>query len=300
MGRWTVIFLLSLLPVVLPVAAQSPAMMFYNVESLYDTVPALFHDDDYTPEGRYRWDSERYTAKLQSLASVIDAVSADLVALAEVENEAVVRDLVMTLGTDYNYIHRTSNDSRGIDLALLYKGDRFFVDRVEDVESGFGRQFMYVRGRLQGVGRIDLVVCHLPSQIGPAERRERAMHRLASFVDELHRTDSSARIVVAGDFNSSPAQRTVRRIMPRFLFPLLLEAERRGEGTTAYDGRWQMLDHFWVERTKFPDVRAQVYIVENLLEGFEDGQVRPRRTFRSGAYTGGASDHLPIILIFRS
>ena len=119
MGRWTVIFLLSLLPVVLPVAAQSPAMMFYNVESLYDTVPALFHDDDYTPEGRYRWDSECYAAKLQSLASVIDAVSADLVALAEVENEAVVRDLVMTLGTDYNYIHRTSNDSRGIDLALL-------------------------------------------------------------------------------------------------------------------------------------------------------------------------------------
>lgn len=275
-------------------AQRSPIVMFYNVESLCDTIPSLFYNDkDYTPDGALRWNSVRYQNKLNALASVIDSGAAEVVALAEVENENVVRDLVMTLGTDYNYIHRTSNDSRGMDLALLYKGDKFFPNEIRLVESGFGREFLYVKGKLCGE-RVDLVVCHLPSQLGRKENRLRALRRLATFVDKLHRADSAARIVVAGDFNDTPSLISKREIMPTWSKPMLLNAERRGEGTIVYDGRWLMYDNFWIDPQAFPTAHAQVYIRRYMLS--DDGGARPLRTFTSRAYTAGPSDHLPIIL----
>lgn len=290
--------LATILAIVLSVVAASaqrqPVVMFYNVESLYDTIPSLFYNDsDYTPKGALRWNSERYQNKLQSLASVIDSVAAEIVALAEVENEGVVRDLVITLSTDYNYIHRTSNDARGMDLAILYKGDKFFPSQIQMVESGYRRDFLYVQGRLCGE-RIDLIVCHLPSQLGSRENRLRAQQRLATFVDSLHRADTSARIIIAGDFNDTPSLTLKRNIMPTWSSPLLLDAERRGEGTIVYDGRWLMYDNFWIDPKAFPSARAQVYIRRDILSNNEG--VRPLRTFTSRAYTAGPSDHLPIIL----
>ena len=268
--------------------------MFYNVESLYDTIPSLFYNDrDYTPDGALRWNTTRYQNKLQSLASVVDSVAAEVVALAEVENESVVRDLVMTLGTDYNYIHRTSNDARGMDLALLYKGDKFFPSQVRMVESGYRREFLYIQGKLCGE-RADLIVCHLPSQIGHKDNRLRAQRRLATFVDSLHRADTAARIIIAGDFNDTPSQISKRRTMPAWSKPLLLDAERRGEGTIVYDGRWLMYDSFWIDPQTFPMAHAQVYIRRDLIS--TNGGAHPIRTFTSRAYTAGASDHLPIIL----
>lgn len=282
------------LSVVAASAQRPPVVMFYNVESLYDTIPSLFYNDsDYTPKGALRWNSARYQNKLRSLASVIDSVAAEIVALAEVENEGVVRDLVMTLSTDYNYIHRTSNDARGMDLAILYKGDKFFPSQIRMVESRYRRDFLYVQGKLCGE-RIDLIVCHLPSQLGRRENRLRAQRRLATFVDSLHRADSSARIIIAGDFNDTPSLTLKRNIMPTWSSPLLLEAERRGEGTIVYDGRWLMYDNFWIDPKAFPSARAQVYIRRDMLSNNEG--VRPLRTFTSRAYTAGPSDHLPVIL----
>jgi len=289
---WTIIA--SILVVVTASAKRPPIVMFYNVESLYDTIPALFYNDrDYTPNGALRWNTTRYQNKLNAIASVIDSVAAEVVALAEVENETVVRDLVMTLGTDYNYIHRTSNDSRGMDLALLYKGDKFFPHKVQEVKSGYRRDFLYVQGALEG-SRVDLVVCHLPSQLSSRERRLKAQRHLAAFADSLHRADSAARIILIGDFNDSPQQLLRHRTMPEWGKPLLLEAERRGEGTIVYNGRWLMYDNFWADQQAFPSARAQVYIRRDLLSN--NGEARPLRTFTSRAYTAGPSDHLPIIL----
>ena len=45
-------------------AQRSPVVMFYNVESLYDTIPSLFYNDkNYTPDGTMRWNGVRYQNK---------------------------------------------------------------------------------------------------------------------------------------------------------------------------------------------------------------------------------------------
>lgn len=99
---------------------------FYDVDRIYDTLPALFYDDaDYTPEGRLRWTSERYTRKIRNTAAVIDSMALPLVALWGVENEQVVRDIAAACEGEYSYLHRTLNSLDGMDFALLYYGDLF-------------------------------------------------------------------------------------------------------------------------------------------------------------------------------
>ena len=136
-------------------AARRPVgIAFYDIDRLYDTLPSLFyHDDDYTPEGRYGWDTERYRRKIRHTAAVIDSMALPIVALWGVENEAVVRDLAAACRGDYSYLHRTLNSLDGMDFALLYYGDMFYPERVEE-----GRRYLYVEGLLER-DTVGLVLC---------------------------------------------------------------------------------------------------------------------------------------------
>ena len=109
---------------------------FYDVDRIYDTVPALFYDDaDYTPEGRLHWTAERYARKIRNTAAVIDSMALPLVALWGVENEQVVRDIAAACRGDYSYLHRTLNSLDGMDFALLYYGDLFYPTRDDAATS---------------------------------------------------------------------------------------------------------------------------------------------------------------------
>ena len=75
----------------------------YNAESLHDTIPdRLIDDGDYTPRGARQWNGERYRLKIGHIARVIDELDADLLLLTEIENESVLRDLMLATSSDYN------------------------------------------------------------------------------------------------------------------------------------------------------------------------------------------------------
>lgn len=284
---------------------------FWNVENLYDTIPSPFYDDsDYTPSGRLEWGEERYGNKLANLSQVIDLMSLDVVGIAEVESEEAVRELVMTLTTDYNYIHRTSSDKRGMDLALLYKGDKFVVERVELIKSGSSREFLYVRGELYGE-RLDIVVCHLPSRFNSAAHQRNTLTTLRKFVEKLH-SDPSSCLVVMGDFNVEPNDRVMRKNFysssdilddKTLLYSPFRTLAEEGRGSYAYGGRWQMVDNIFLDRRLFGsgslcyEGRCGIFVRNFMLaskEGENGGY--PLRTFYRGRYLNGYSDHLPIYL----
>lgn len=255
-------------------AGAPAAVAFWNVENLYDTVPSPFGGDgEFAPSGRRRWNTERYRAKLEALARVLDGLSADAVGLAEVESEAALRDLAAALSDDYSYIHRTTGDRRGMDLALLYRADRFFPHSVRQIGGAGPRQPLYVRGTLAG-SRVDLVICHLPSKLSPRRFRMSALRRLAAFADSLCRADPEARLVVVGDMNCDPSEPEFRSTLGRTgLFMPLTETvgprsgmarkeapgtedsgayvrrrdgsygRRPWPGSYMYDGRWLLYDN---------------------------------------------------------
>lgn len=296
---------------VLCAAQTSLKVAFWNVENLYDTIPSLFYDDgDYTPAGRLGWDTEKYTTKLNNLARVIDQLSPDVIGLAEVENETTVRDLVLALADDYNYIHRTGGDGRGMDLALLYRGDRFVPLSSRLAGRGMRRELLHVRG--EAAGRpLDVVICHLPSRLNSEERRTEALTGLYSYCDSLRA--GGRQVVVAGDFNAEPSDRAVKRVFRtgrkgydalRTFFSPLEALARQGLGSYAYRGRWQMIDNIFLSadfaggRLKYAD--CGVFVRGWMLsEGGPRGSY-PSRTFTSGRYTAGFSDHLPVYVIIET
>lgn len=298
----------------LPDAAQAQyrrvSVGFYNTENLFDTVPSPFYDDrEFTPDGEKRWNTERYRCKLTRIARVIDDAGFDLIALAEVENEAVVRDLVATLGDDYCYLHRTSSDSRGIDLALLYKGDKFFPAEVRLLPSGFGREWFYVRGSLIGE-EVALLVAHLPSKYNSRERRARAAERLLRTADSLLQAGHK-RLIVLGDFNGQLDEPPLRSLFSPCSDGSLaagqlsdaLHSTATRQGTYCWDGRWVAYDHILVSQALLSGDglrmrRGGIFIRDYLLENPLPGQRNlPRRTFRGSRYLGGYSDHLPVFIV---
>ena len=108
---------------------QPVTVAFYNVENLFHpSKDSLKSDGDFTPDGAYRWSFYRYYKKVSNIAKALIALGQGsppaIVGLAEIENEAVLKDLccrspLKRLG--YRYIHYESPDSRGVDVALLYR-----------------------------------------------------------------------------------------------------------------------------------------------------------------------------------
>ena len=243
---------------------------FYDVDKIYDTLPALFYDDEeYTPEGRRHWDTERYRRKIRNTAAVIDSMALEIVALWGVENEAVVRDLVAACRGDYTYIHRTLNTLDGMDFALLYYGDRFFPHYVEP-----GRRYLYIEGTL-GRDTVGLVLC--------------AENRMAEWVvRELREERPSARLVVLGrSATMDPARYGLHDATAR--------AEYSGRGTIHSRGRWTMRDRILVD-TCLETVAADVFARRFLIDPRSGS---PLATFKGRVYCGGYGYSLPVFVYIR-
>ena len=75
---------------------------FYNLENLFDTEnDPTINDEQFLPEGDYRWTPERYQHKLNNMSRVLAAIGSEYgglvaVGLSELENKRVLEDLIAT------------------------------------------------------------------------------------------------------------------------------------------------------------------------------------------------------------
>lgn len=259
------ILTLSILTVFFATAQKPIGVAYYDLDKLYDTIPALFYnDEDYTPAGRYGWTTERYRRKILHTAAVIDSMGLPLVALWGVENEAVVRDLAAACRGDYSYLHRTLNSLDGMDFALLYFGDAFCPERVEE-----GRRYLYAEGTL-GRDTVGLVLC--------------AEDRMAAWVvRDLREERPGVRLLVLGRSEGlDPAAFGLRDIHAA--------AARAGRGTVRSRGRWRMRERILVD-TAFRVRGGDVFMRRYLLDA-KTGNPLP--TYSKGRYRGGYSYALPV------
>ncbi len=302
--------------------AKKPSVRiaFYNAESLYDTVsPPGSADGAWTPQGERQWDTERYRTKIEHIARVIDDLDADLIAVAEVENENVVRDLMFAMRSDYNYIHRNSRDRRGMDIVLFYKGSLFYPRRARlHAGPGLPREPLVVEGELDGTP-LTLMACHLPSLLNRAADRRRALVSLRAAADSIREARPEHALIVLGDFNAAPDSPDPVRILsispcppegrrrpPEKTDTLLspfFALSRRGYGSYVYRDRRCLYDHILLSPHLVTDssklryegscgIFVRDYMVHR--EGRPAGY--PLRTFRGRTYLGGYSDHLPVFV----
>ena len=217
----------------------------------------------------------------------------DYVALAEVDNDYVLRQLVYQTALSaygYRYVHFDSRDHRGIDCALLYRGERprsRAVPLVMDADTLATRDIL-----LCEFDSLTLMVCHLPSKRGGSREAARRRVCALSTIDSLARFIQGP-LVVMGDFNDT------RSALSDSLMASLCELQPRGfAGTIKFEGQWEQIDRCLVK-----DLEGALEVCNLDILTTEDknyGGVKPLRTFSGPRYLGGVSDHYPIVLRCRT
>lgn len=300
--------LCCILNLCIAVAQTKVQIINYNVENLFHpNKDSINTDEEFTADGERHWTYSRYQEKLVHIGQVVANIgewdTPAIVGLEEVEDEQCLQDLCkwgVLRNYKYNYLHQNSKDVRGIDCALLYHPKQFdllshsFIPIPMDGRPT--RDIIYASGRLQNGDTLHLFVCHFPSQRGGSaetnNRRETARTVLQTKIDSLIQTIPTAKIVIMGDFNSSPEE----QFNP--LHNLMIGTETEDRGTYKWKGIWSCLDHFYVSSNLLPYVQAEIYAADWLLE--DDLQylgTKPKRTYYGYRYNGGYSDHLPIRLL---
>lgn len=307
-------------------------VMFYNVENLFDTKddPGK-NDEEYLPGGIRNWTEGRYWTKQNAIARVITAVGGwnapDLVGLCEVENRAVLADLVTRSAlkrVGYDFIHEESPDMRGVDVALLYRPEKFrpFHHIALRLRFPFDtaaktRDILLVSGRLLPQDTLHVFVNHWPSKFGGAKetepRRLFAAQTVRKACDSLFRLNPRAKILIMGDLNDEPFEPSIREGLRAFppkevtrpddLYNLA--ADIRQGGTHKFQQYWHVIDQIIVSEGLMKAdrgfaVRADgmhIFDAPFLLVRDETNLgFKPNRTFEGMRYNGGFADHLPVYL----
>lgn len=316
----------------------------YNVENLFDCRhDTLKNDYEFLPDGMRHWNYTKYRKKLDAIARVIIAVGGwtppAIVALCEVENDSVLRDLTqrsVLREAGYRYVMTNSPDQRGIDVALLYQREMFKLLSYQSIPipGSVGkkkfrptRDILHVSGLLLNKDTLDVFVTHFPSRSGGAKESEPyrllAARQLKIAADSVYIHRHHPQILIMGDFNDYPDNESVEEVMaakappqdknslqPQGLYHLLARkaATRKNFGSYKYQGEWGLLDHIIVSGTLLQptshlytnDNKADVFSLPFLLtEDKKYGGKQPFRTFYGMKYQAGYSDHLPVWAEFR-
>ncbi len=301
-------------------------IMFYNVENLFDIYDdSLTNDNDFLPGGNYHWTYSRYTEKINNIYKVITGVgeweSPAIIGFCEIENKKVLEDLVnQTPLAKYHYkiIHADSPDKRGIDVGMIYRSDKasilgtsFLEIILDSANRSVTREILQVKTVLMN-DTFHLFFNHWPSRWGGQEKSEhkriKAASVLLSAVNGIFQKDSLAKIIITGDFNDNPLNKSIHHVLNARtdfdsvnrgqLFNLSASfLKDREKGTYKYRGEWEVLDQFIVSTSLLGKTRVNIYSPNFLLENDEKYHgKKPFRTYLGPQYKGGFSDHLPVYL----
>jgi len=306
----------------------------YNIENLFDTYDdSLKQDNDFLPWGMYGWNEERYNKKLKNIYKVLVNLGGwelpELIALYEIENRRVLDDLIeRTPLSKYGYrvIHHDSPDARGIDVGFLYRKDHFIPlqDQAIPVTFPFDtlsktRDILFLSGIVNKRDTLHFFLCHFPSRRGGEStsepRRIYAAELVRKKIDSLLLDNPGSNILVAGDFNDEPADRSISEVLRARgdtnelqhgdLFNYMYALKEKGLGTYKYQAFWNMLDQVMVSAAML-NVSNKIYALPSSARIFSPDWLsqpddmspgnKPYHTYVGPNYLGGYSDHYPIYL----
>ena len=286
-------------------------IMFWNLENFF--YPAKGETIQDNPKA-VTW--KRFRAKRDLISKTVIAIKdkegayPSVIGVCEVENLKTLKNLVYDTPLSrlgYRILHKDSPDPRGIDVALLYRGEeiRILDTAFLRIVSFRTRDILYAKLYSQSImDTVHIFVNHWPSKLGGEKnslpRRMEAASLLRHIVDSVQTVNPQAGIIAMGDFNDSPSSQPLQSItslenLSLRLKDSLKKAKAPITGTHRYKGRWEMLDQFLVLKTINGNI--QILSFDHLLQ--QDKKYlgnKTKRTFIGPRFNGGASDHLPILM----
>lgn len=292
---------------------KSERIAFYNVENLFDTIDGPNNDSEFLPSGKKLWNSDKYFEKINHINKVLCELNNPmLVGFCEVENVNVLDEIISKNKAlkYYKTVHYESKDARGIDVGMIYNSKKLKV-----ADQGYIRYIL--PGQTKASSR-DIVWAkfiykkesfyamtnHWPSRRGGTEKSElkrlKAARSARHFIDSLLDLDANTKIILMGDLNDYPSNKSVQLIMKK-LDPKIVSSSNKYGGTHNYKGEWNILDHICISsgwrngKLKAASSNGTILTTEELLSTYK-GNTVPFRTYGGSKYLGGYSDHLPVYM----
>ena len=297
--------------------AQKLRIGFYNVENLFDTInDPNKNDEDFLPEGSYNWTGARYMEKIKHINTVFAEMGNLLaVGVCEIENEAVIRDIIRfspTMSKTHGVVHVESMDARGIDVGLIYDSIRLKLVsqgmirfKLPGKEIPTSRDILWAKF-VSKKDTLHFLINHWPSRSGGQEasdpNRMEAAKNAKHYLDSVLTIQPNAKIILMGDLNDYPTNNGPK-LIAESLRPQICKASGEYQGTYFYKGEWDVLDHILVsdgllsKKKGFKVVpnSGKILSPTYLMETFK-GDLLPFRTYAGRKYLGGFSDHLPVVI----
>ena len=296
--------------------------VFWNIENFFD-----YHDNgtgesdtEFSSKGGRRWTSRRFYQKCNSICKSLFWIGdrygqmPDIIGFAEVENKWVLRRLISSTllrKYDYRIIHRDSRDRRGIDVALIYRRSRLevldttFHTPLHDGHDLSTRDILHARLRLLDDETVyDFLVNHHPSKYGGSKesesRRLSTMKTMVDLCDSLYKKQSEKSykgVISMGDFNDTPSG-VQFGLLDGKLVNACSQLYEKGEGSIRFEGKWELIDMFWVSPEIYSSSRTEIlYIPFLMTRDRKHPGDKPLRTYSGPRYLGGVSDHCPLVLV---
>jgi hypothetical protein len=310
---------------------------FYNLENLFDTInDPNKNDEEFLPNGKNQWNSEKYFIKLKNMADVISLIGQDyggwvVLGVSEVENQAVLEDLIIQdklKPLKLKVAHHDSPDKRGVDVSFLYNPERFefislkaFPLVVPNKPDFISRDQVLMTGVLDKKDTLFIIVNHWPSKSGGEARS--APGRNAAGVLSKHICDSifaihpNANIIIMGDLNADPIESCItkelgaigkiKNLTPQKIYNPMYPMFQEGIGSLAYQDNWNLFDQIMVSYNLVTPNSSNYYKFSNAYVFRKSFMINksgsftgyPFRTFAGGSFIGGYSDHLPVYIILQ-
>ncbi len=298
--------------------------------------PVTFDDDrtpdgkDHWTDDIYGKKINNMAKVISQIGADLTQTAPALIGLAEIENRQTVEDLAndpALSSANYGIAHFDSPDRRGIDVALMYKRNLFkpiaiskhelILHAPENPENRiYTRDQLLVSGKLDG-DLVHLIINHWPSRRGgearSSWRREAAAALDKKIIDSIQSSAPNAKIITMGDLNDDPTNTSVKKVMGATgqkdqvqklgLYNPMENLFKKGVGTLAYRDGWNLFDQIILSepllRKNYSSYRFyKVGIFNKNFLKTPEGRYKgyPYRSFASGKFTGGYSDHFPVYI----
>lgn len=307
-------------------------LAFYNCENLFDThhQPGK-QDEDFTPEGKYHYTQRIFEQKLHNIASVFQAMNSEhnnlaIAGLAEVENDRVLQDLCSQpeLGDKhFRHICHAGPDPRGINVGFIYDPSLFILLNEEIVPVMFtgtghrshGRDILHIYGILDG-DTVHVFVNHWTSRRKGEDESERKRVQAAqankTAIDELMSVNPNTKVIVMGDFNDNPTDRSIAEVLAATddknntsasaLYNPFQSIYNSGEGTEKYRSTWNLFDQIILSGSFLSNNahhlfynNAEIYRPRFIIDSKKQNDA-PKRSFTGSRWMNGYSDHFPVLV----
>lgn len=291
-------------------------VMFWNIENFFDYWDGGCgaSDTEFSSRGQRHWTKSRFYTKCDAVAKTILWVAdeygglPDVVGFAEVENAFVVRSVLNSTvlrKCGYRMVHYDSPDSRGIDVALIYREEAFELVgskpchvydeagevihtrdilvvslrpvggrgdagggvRGDGVDAGGGARGDGLDARSDnGAGEVwHFVVNHHPSKFGGEAASRPRRAAAMGRLKEICDSLAADGRIVTMGDFNDTPDNELFSIFGESMVNLALDAFRRHEGTIRYNGKWDLIDMFIVSSPISERYRMQIVKVPFLM-----------------------------------